>query len=146
MGKQCIINSYLPFHFGKRVCVSDQEITEVGPDYIPYVSANRLIEGQTKKILYSHWSVHDVFQCYGRTILEDRHNKIDKLKLLLGGDHGKGAFTFLFVILVRYKDSTRAPMIVELQVGQIDSTKDSMELLWPLLDDMNPGLKKLMPS
>ena len=37
-------------------------------------------------------------------------------------------------------------MILELQIGQIDSTEDSMELLRPLLDDMLPGLKKLMPS
>jgi hypothetical protein len=145
-GQQRIINSYLSYHFGKRVCVSEREITEVGSDYVPYVTANRLIEGQKKKILYSHRSAHDLFQCYGRTIFEGSRNEIDKLELLLGGDHGKGAFTFLFVIVVRYKDSTRAPMIVELQLGQIDSTEDSMELLRPLLDDMVPGLKKLMPS
>jgi hypothetical protein len=39
-------------------------------------------------------------------IFEDRGKEIEKLKLLLGGDHGKGAFTFLFVIVVRYKDPT----------------------------------------
>jgi hypothetical protein len=48
--------------------------------------------------------------------------------------------------VVRYKDPTWAPMIVELQLGQIDSTKDSMELLRPLPGDMMPGLNKLMPS
>jgi hypothetical protein len=37
-------------------------------------------------------------------------------------------------------------MILELQLVQIDSTEDSMDLLWPLLDNMMPGLKKLMPS
>jgi hypothetical protein len=103
--------------------------------------------GHKKKILYSHRSAYDLFQCYGRTIVEDSGNKIEKLELLLGaGDHGKGAFTFLFVVVVRYKDPTRAPMIVELQLGQIDSTEDSMELLRPLLDDMMPGLNQLMPS
>jgi hypothetical protein len=97
--------------------------------------------------LYSHRSVYDLFQCYGRTIYEDSGKEIEKLELLLlGGDHGKGAFTFLFVIVVRYKDPTRAPMIVELQLGQIDSTEDSMELLRPSLDDMMAGLNKLMPS
>jgi hypothetical protein len=57
-----------------------------------------------------------------------------------------GAFTFLFVIVVRYNDKSHAPMIVELQIGQIDSTEHSMGLLRPLLDDMLLGLKKLMPS
>jgi hypothetical protein len=33
-------------------------------------------------------------------------------------------------IVVRYKDATWAPMIMELQLGQIDTTEDSMELLW----------------
>jgi hypothetical protein len=37
-------------------------------------------------------------------------------------------------------------MILELQLGQTDSTEDSMELLWPLLDDMMPDLSKLMRS
>jgi hypothetical protein len=37
-------------------------------------------------------------------------------------------------------------VIVELQLGQIDSTKDSMELLWSILDDMMPSLNKLMSS
>jgi hypothetical protein len=36
---------------------------------------------------------------------------------------------------------------MELQLGQIDSTEDSMlGLLQPLLDDMMPSLSKLMPS
>jgi hypothetical protein len=126
--------------------VSEREIREVGSNYVPYVTANRVIVGHKKKILYSHRSAYDLFQCYGRTIFEDSGNEIEKLELLLGGDHGKGPFTFLFVIVVRYKDPTWAPMIVELQLGQIDSTEDSMELLRPLLDDMMPGLNQLMSS
>jgi hypothetical protein len=44
---------------------------------------------------------------YGRTIFEDSSKEIDKLELLHGGDHGEGAFTFLFVIVVvRYKETT----------------------------------------
>jgi hypothetical protein len=71
---------------------------------------------------YSHRSAYDLFQCYGRTIFEDSGKEIEKLELLL-------AFTFLFVIVVRYKDPSRAPMMVELQLGQNDGTEDSMELL-----------------
>jgi hypothetical protein len=133
--QQRIINSYLSYHFGKRVSVSEREIREVGSNYVPYVTANPVIIGHKKKISYPHRSAYDLFQCYGRTTFEDSSIKIEKLELLLGGDHGKSTFTFLFVIVVRYKDPTRAPMIVELQLGQIDSTKDSMERLRPLLDD-----------
>jgi hypothetical protein len=146
-GQQRIFNSYLSYHFGKRVSVSEREIREAGSNYVPYVTANRVIIGHKKKMLYPHRSAYDLFQCYGRTIFEDSGNKeVEKLELLLGGDHGKGAFTFLFVIVVRYKDPTQAPMIVELQLGQIDSTEDSMELLRPLLDGMMPGLNQLMSS
>ena len=50
-GQQRIINLYLLYHFGKRVCVSEREITEVGSNYVPYVTANRVLVGQKKKIL-----------------------------------------------------------------------------------------------
>jgi hypothetical protein len=126
--------------------VFEREIREAGSNYVPYVTTDGVIVGRKKNILYSHRSAYDLFQCYGRTIFEDSGKRIEKLELLLGGNHGKGLFTFLFVIVVRYKDPTGAPMIMELKFGQIDSTKDSMELLWPLLDDMMPGLNKLMPS
>jgi hypothetical protein len=93
-GQQSIINSYLSYHFGKQASVSEREIREVGSNDVPYVTVSRVIVGHKKKILYSHRSTYDLFQCYGRAIFEDSGKEIEKLDLLLGGDHRKGAFTF----------------------------------------------------
>jgi hypothetical protein len=49
-GQQRIINSYLLYHLGKRVSVPEREIREVGSNYVPYVTANRVIVGHKKKI------------------------------------------------------------------------------------------------
>ena len=60
-----------------------------------------------------------------------------------GGDHGKGVLVFVAVIVVRYKEDTKDPLVLELQIGQIDSNKDDIELLKPLLIKLSDGFKKL---
>ena len=39
--------------------------------------------------------------------------KIKKIEILFGGDHGKGAFSFLCIVIVRYKDDDDSPSIFE---------------------------------
>jgi hypothetical protein len=113
-------------------------IAKVGCSYIPYTTIDR--EMDEKKIAYSYRSAHDLFKCYGKTIFnQPNYNETETLEV-------KGAFTFLLVIVVRYKNEAHDPMFLELQIGQIDSAFDSMELLRPLLHDMEPGLQKLKPS
>jgi hypothetical protein len=36
--QQCIVNSFILYHLGKRVCVKEQEITEGGSNFVPYNS------------------------------------------------------------------------------------------------------------
>jgi hypothetical protein len=81
---------------------------------------------------------------------EVNNKEIDKIELLPSGDHVKGTFTFLFVIVLRYKDSTCAPVIVELQLryslARLIVPKIPWSYFGPLLGDMMTGLKKLMMS
>jgi hypothetical protein len=76
-GQQRIINSYLSYHFGKRVYVSEQEIREAGSNYVPYVTANRVIVGHKKKILYSHIGLHKAYS----NVTGGRYLKIVATKL-----------------------------------------------------------------
>jgi hypothetical protein len=58
---------------------------------------------------------------------------ISKLELTLRGDHGKGAFTFLACLIVRFEDGSDS-VEIELQIGEIGSEIDTMEVLQPLVD------------
>jgi hypothetical protein len=48
---------------------------------------------------------------------------IEKMELTLGGDHGKGAFTFIACLIVRFEDPSEEPQVLEFQIGEIDSKK-----------------------
>ena len=67
------------------------------------------------------------------------------LELALGGNHGKGAFTFLAVVFVRYSNGNKCN-IFEMQVGQIDSASDSAEILKPLLEKLEVALQQMKPD
>jgi hypothetical protein len=65
------------------------------------------------------------------------------MEISLGGDHGKGKFAFLAVDVIRYKaDSVRGQKskIMDFKIGQIDHGSDSVELLRPLLQLLEPGV------
>ena len=71
---------------------------------------------------------------------------IEKIEICLGGDHGKGKFTFVAMIIVRYINKQRASKIFEFQIGQIDHGGDTVELLEPLLSRLEKGIKRLKPD
>ncbi len=71
---------------------------------------------------------------------------IDKMELTLGGDHGKGAFTFIACLIVRFEDPLEEPQVLEFQIGEIDSEKDSMELLLPLVEKLGEGILSMNPK
>ena len=73
-------------------------------------------------------------------------DKIETVELVFGGNHGKGAFTFMFVVIVRYRGNRRTPGVHEFQLGQIDTTKDNKEILAHLMEDMASGVMAMQPN
>lgn len=129
-------------HFDKSPVVLTEEIDGTGSSCV--LCANKQLTFDKEKVDHSHGSAAAMFKkCAPSILLEDKES-MDKLEVLLGGDHGKGAFTFLCVVTVRHKGS-REPTVIELQTGQINSAKDSVELLQPLLEDMRVGIMEMNP-
>ena len=55
VGQQRIVNKFLPYHFGYRVCVSEKLISAVGSDFVPFKSESISVdvkEYSVKKILF----------------------------------------------------------------------------------------------
>jgi hypothetical protein len=59
--------------------------------------------------------------------------------LALGGYQGKGAFTFLAVLFLRYRKCKKVS-IFEMQVGQIDSASNSAEILKPSMEKLEESI------
>ena len=142
--QQQTVKAYINHHFGRRIVDTDRAIAQVGCEFVPYISSEKIIEGE--KISYHHRSAIELFRQYSHNILVDAQH-ISNVELLFGGDHGKGAFTFMFVVIVRYSNNLqRQPGVFEFQLGQIDSVKDSEELLKPLMLDMEEGVLEMKPN
>jgi hypothetical protein len=141
--QQTIISRFLFHHFGHRVVVPQRELAAYGSSYVEYETFTETFKG--KKVLYSFRDVSKLFDFYLPEMLESFKKEIDKLELTLGGDHGKGAFTFLACLIIRFTDGSD-PKVMEFQIGEIDSETDSMELLLPLVKKLEVGLKSMNPE
>ena len=141
LNQQRIVNKYLLHHFGHRVCVPETNISEIGSSFIPYTCDQFKHEG--KKINYSHRKLTELLNHYSLVLFDRKHlEEIEKVEVLLGGDHGKGAFTFLAIIIIRFK-TTKEPLILDLQIGQIDSQDDKLELLRPLVGKIGDDIRTM---
>jgi hypothetical protein len=115
---QRLPSMYLRYHFGTRVAAPATLIREVGNDYIPFTTFEKKIDG--KRICNSFRDIdtmltHAINTASALRDLDD----VSHAELALGGDHGKGAFTFLAVLFLRYRNGKKVS-IFEMQVGQID--------------------------
>ena len=60
--------------------------------------------------------------------LDDAALKYAELvKIYLGGDHGKGAFIFIVIVLVRRKNVIKDSRHTEIKLGEIKEPKDCIE-------------------
>jgi hypothetical protein len=130
--QQIQISRFLTQHFGHKVVVLQRELAAFGSEFVPYETFHEEFGG--KKILYSYRDLPQLLEFYLPELLESFEKTISKFELTLGGDHGKGAFTFLACCINRFADGSD-PLEIELQIGEIGSETDTMEVLQPLLVD-----------
>ena len=134
MTQQIQISRYLTQLFGHKVVVSQRELAAFGSEFVPYETFHEEIGG--KKILYSYRDLAKLLEFYLPELLESFEKPISKFELTLGGDHGKGAFnTFLACLIIRFVDNFD-PVETELQIGEIGSETDTIEVLQPLVDKL----------
>jgi hypothetical protein len=77
--------------------------------------------------LYSYRDLAQLLEFYLPELLESFEEAISKFELTLGGDHGKGAFTFLACLMIGFADGSDF-LEIELQIGEIGSETDTVEV------------------
>jgi hypothetical protein len=85
-------------HFGHRVVVPQRELAAYGSQYVTFKTFTKSFNG--RKVLYSYRDITVLLEFYLRQLLGSFNKKINKMELTLGGDHGKGAFTFIACLIV----------------------------------------------
>ena len=88
--------------------------------------------------LLSHYVEVEEWFDYG-----DDFSNVDNLELVLGGDHGKGSYSLLASIVVRFKDHRRDPDVLDLECGRIEYHQDKIELLKILIEKLKPSLDRI---
>jgi hypothetical protein len=99
-----------------------------------------------RKVLCSYRDITVLLKFYLPQMLGSFNKKIDEMELTLGGDHDKGAFTVIACLIVQFEDPSEETQVLEFQIGKIDSEKDSMELLLPLVEKLGEGLLSMNPK
>ena len=72
-------------------------------------------------------------QHLARDLFTTDMHQIENIEVMLGRDHGKGAFVFSATVIIWYTNDCHYAIIMDLQIGDIDSGTDYMEHLIPLL-------------
>jgi hypothetical protein len=138
------ISRFLFHHLGHQVVVPQRELAAYRLQYVTFDTFTKNFNGN--KALYSYWDITMLLEFYLPQMLGSFNKKINKMKLTLGGDHGKGYYTFIACLIVQFDDPLEEPQVLEFQIGEIDSEKDSMELLLPLVKKLGEGLLSMNPK
>jgi len=156
MGLKCVqqrlLNQFLTEFYGKRQCVPEYELRNLSSHFIPFQMETLEFPipdkpGKIKKVLYSWKDLSTIVEFYIENIMETSPELIKEIQICLGGDHGKGKFTFMALVAVRFKADAEVPdKILEFQIGQIDEETDTIEFLKPLLERLEVGIRRMNPS
>ena len=84
-----------------------------------------------------------IIKIYSGGIFQDVED-IFNIEVLLGGDHGKGGMIFVAVLILQFRTENKNPNIIELQIGEVDSSKDMMELLHFIAENVTPGIQNFI--
>ena len=131
VNRKRVVNKHLTCHFGRRVCKSEEDISKIGSNYIEYNIEYEKVDN--KKVMYSYRDLSLLMEYHVRDLFITDIHQIEKIEVMLGGDHGKVAFVFLATVIIQYKNDCHDAIIMDLQIGEIDSGTDYMEHLIPLL-------------
>jgi hypothetical protein len=143
--QQKTIIRYLTHFFGHLFTVPQEKLFGLGKDFVAFKIFYEKIGGVEVKYMIRDSS--KMLQHYISSGLTDGDAGVGLIKadISLGGDHGKGSFTFLLCLHLRYTDTSK-DRVLDIQIGEIESSADSVELLKPLVKQIEEGVKCMNPD
>jgi hypothetical protein len=100
--QQRVISRFLFHHFGHRVVIPQRELAVYGSQFVTFETFTKTFN--ERKVLYLYGDVTMLLEIYLPQMLGSFSKNIEKMELTLQGDHGRGAFTFIACLIVRFED------------------------------------------
>jgi hypothetical protein len=145
---QRVILRHLKCFFGRRITVPENFIRELEDGCLYPISSETVIDG--KNVFFWHKKIDEVVVHRIQLELEHRGSEclsqFDVLDVILGGDHGARRFRAAVKLIFRCKDQPEVkPISVILQVGHIDTAKDTYEILQQTIaPPLNEGMRRII--
>jgi hypothetical protein len=80
------------------VVVPQRKLAAYGSQYVMFEMFTKTFKG--RKVLYSYRDITVLLEFYLPQMLGSFNKNVKKMELTLGGDHGKGPFTFIACLIV----------------------------------------------
>ena len=133
-----LINKHMKHNIGAKVFSKEESIRSKLKELIviEFIEFEEKIDG--KNITYRY---KDVDVVLGKFLVDCNvfvdYKNVNYMCAVIGGDHGKGFFTMLLTLYIEIED--REPYYMDKVVGEIDSTKDEVDILRPLTAKLKEG-------
>jgi hypothetical protein len=141
--QQRTILRHLNCFFGARFTVPESKVREIGKGFLEPINSS--YEGPGKeKITFWYKPVDAVLQHEISNLLdEDSFKLLKHADIVVGGDHGKGKFRMVLMLLLRFTDPAKNKRH-RFVVGEIDCKKDTSEVLkQTFMREQNAALKRI---
>ena len=129
--QKIIIGWSLSYHLVHPECAPQHEIAKVGTLHVEFQQEAIYVDSRrygVKKVDCFCLDLSIIIKMHSAEIFQYVEENFN-IGVLLRGDHGKGIMIFVDFLIMRFRTKNKNPKIIELQIGELDSSKDTMELL-----------------
>ena len=119
-------------HFGTRIVESEKKLVADNEGCVKHMSHEHEIEEGRHATIWCRL-LSDVLEHEFKKLDDAALNDVEVIEICLGGDHGKGAYVFMEICIIRRKNIAKEPHRIEIKLGEIEEPKDSLDYIKELL-------------
>jgi len=135
---QRVVRKYL-LDKGLRVLPTDRAMRELGKEAL--LPSTKKVKIGSQVFLYSHMKLDDLVR---QLVCDNYDPRMKNLKIVIGGNHGQGAFHSPIKLVFIYADKNENKSI-EAWFGQVDCPTESYDIIQKrLAAPINKGLQSMM--
>ena len=129
--QKIIISWYLSHHMGHPACAPKHKISKVGLLHVGFQKKAISVDSRkygVKRVDCFRRDLSKIIRMHSGEIFQDVED-ISNIEFLIGGYYGKGKMIYIAALILSFRTKNKNPKNLELQFGEVGSSKDTMELL-----------------